>query len=46
MNWSSKDENFLKKHYPIMDNKILSIKLNRTEISLRHKAKQLGIQKT
>ena len=29
-----------------MDNKILSIKLNRTEISLRHKAKQLGIQKT
>jgi len=46
MNWSSKDENFLKKYYPTMDNKTLSIKLNRTEISLRHKAKQLGIQKT
>lgn len=46
MNWSTKDEDFLKKYYPTMDNKTISIKLNRTEISLRHKAKQLGIQKS
>lgn len=46
MNWTKEDENFLRKHYPTMDNKTLSIKLNRTEISLRHKAKQLCIQKT
>lgn len=46
MNWNTKDENFLKQYYPTVDNKTLSVKLNRTEISLRHKAKQLGIKKT
>ncbi len=45
MKWTPEDEKFLIKHYPTIDNKKLSKQLGRTETSLRHKAKVLGIQK-
>lgn len=46
MKWTKKDEDFLMQYYPTVDNKTLSKQLSRSEISLRHKAKRLGIQKT
>ena len=46
MKWTPEDEEFLIKNYSTVDNKTLSTQLNRTEISLRHKAKILGIQKS
>ena len=46
MKWTKKDEEFLIQHYPTVDNKTLSKNLSRSEISLRHKAQRLGVQKT
>lgn len=46
MKWTPEDEKFLIENYPTVDNKTLSKQLKRTEISLRHKAKILGVQKT
>lgn len=46
MKWNKEDEEFLIKNYSTMDNKSLSKKLNRTEISLRHKAQKLNLKKT
>jgi translation initiation factor 5 len=44
MKWTQKDEKYLIVNYSNIDNKTLSKKLKRTEISLRHKAQKLGVK--
>ncbi len=42
--WNKKDSDFLKGNYGVLTTKEISIKLNRTELAIRCRAKSLGIK--
>ena len=43
--WTSEELELLKRYYPYMSNSDLSVILNRSEASIRNKAKELGLKK-
>lgn len=44
--WSDNELEIIKELYPIESNKLISILLHRTDVSIRKKAQKLGLKKT